>query len=56
MDYKSFYKGESMIVFVIIMISLIITAGMFILLIAAKASDEEMEKIMDLRDEWEDDE
>lgn len=43
-------------IFVIILVLLLITSGMFILLIAVKSADEEMEQIMDLRTKMEEDE
>lgn len=57
MYHQPFYKGEcKMIAIVIGFLALFITAIMYILIIAAKRSDEEMEKIMRLEKEEEDDE
>ena len=57
MCHLQFYKGEcKMIAIVIGFLTLFITAIMYILIVAAKRSDEEMEKIMRLEKEEEDDE
>lgn len=57
MCHQPFYKGEyRMIAIIIGFLTLLITAGTYILLVAAKLSDEEIEKRMRLEKEEEDDE
>lgn len=57
MDYQTFYKGEYRMIGIIIgFLAVFITAGVYILLMAAKLSDEEMEKRMRLEKEEDDDE